>query len=317
MSLRTRCWMSTVAACSLIAALSSPALAQDEMKPVTPAKTEPAKTEPADKKPMDDKPAADKPAEAQPATPATPATPAPAAGEPAAPAEPVGIPVPEGEVVHSQTLDNGLLIEDLKIGDGYEVGPNGAVVALYHGTRKNDGFVFDSAFQRGEPVAFPLWGVIPGWQQGVPGMKVGGVRRLTIPAALAYGEQGNRPNIPPNTDLVFVIQLVDALHMEDVKEGTGEEVHGQCVPVTAYTITDADGKEIEKVTADAPYVWLPGEFRAIDFGLEGMKVGGTRHLHVPKEMNVSAPQFAGTRPQNVPLDIDLTLIAVRNLAPKR
>src|SRR5262249_39505516 len=125
-----------------------------------------------------------------------PATPAPAA-TPAAPAQPLttpGVSVPDGPVVQKSEIE-GILLEDLKIGDGYEVKPGGAVVANYHGWLKDGGKVFDStfdpSFKHPEPAGFSLTGVIDGWKKGVPGMKVGGIRRLTIPAALAYGARGN------------------------------------------------------------------------------------------------------------------------------
>lgn len=235
------------------------------------------------------------------------------AGAAAQPAAPAGIPVPTGEAVKTEEREGGLIVEDLKIGDGYEVKPGGAVVALYHGTRKSDGKVFDSAFERGEPIAFPLSGVIEGWQKGVPGMKVGGVRRLTIPAALAYGERGAGQDIPPNTDLVFVIQLVDALQVIDTVVGEGDECGQQFVAVTNHVVTDAEGKEIEKHGGNKPYIWFPGEWQAIQFGLEGMRAGGKRTIKVPAQMNVSPPQAQSTRPQNVPLTIEVELVAVRNL----
>jgi FKBP-type peptidyl-prolyl cis-trans isomerase len=262
----------------------------------------------------------------QPPTGQPPATGQPAAtGQPPAtgpkfevqPVKPQAIPVPDGPVVKKQELEGGLILEDIKIGEGYEVKPGGAVVAYYHGTLKDGGKVFDSAFERGEPVAFPLTGVIMGWQKGVPGMKVGGVRRLTIPSAMAYGPQGAGADIPPNADLVFVIQLVDALQIEDTKVGEGEEASGQFVAVTAHTIKDKDGKEIEKVEAAHPYIWIPGEFQGIQFGLEGMKPGGHRKITVPKEMNVTAPQANSNRPQNVPLTIEVDLLALRNLGQRR
>ncbi len=240
------------------------------------------------------------------------------AGQPPAPPPPPPppavdpIPVPDGPVVHAEEREGGLIVEDLVIGEGYEVKPGGAVVAHYHGTRKEDGFVFDSSFQRGEPIGFPLSGVIQGWQKGVPGMKVGGVRRLTIPAALGYGARGAGANIPPNTDLVFVIQLVDALKTEDIEVGTGEEASANCVPVTTYVIKDAEGKVLEKVD-QTPYVWLPNEFQAIQFGVPGMKVGGTRRIVVPADFNSWAPAFAAGHTQNVPVTIEVKLVAVRNL----
>lgn len=252
---------------------------------------------------------------AQPATqPATKPT-APAAVAPI-PEQPVSkaIPVPDGPVVKKTELEGGIIAEDIKIGDGYEVKEGGAVVALYHGTLKDGGKKFDSAFERGEPIAFPLSGVIKGWQKGVPGMKIGGIRRLTIPAAMGYGAQGAGADIPPNADLVFIIQLVDAIQVEDTKVGEGElAASGQCVAVTAYTIKDKDGKEIEKADAAKPYIWFPGEFQAISFGLEGMKAGGHRKITVPKEMNVTSPQIPTNRPANVPLVIEVDLIAFRNL----
>ncbi len=101
-----------------------------------------------------------------------------------------------------------LKIIDTKVGDGQEVKPGDTVTAHYTGALVKDGSVFDSSVERGEPATFPLNGVIQGWQQGVPGMKVGGKRRLIIPAALAYGEQGSPPKIGPNEPLVFDIEMI-------------------------------------------------------------------------------------------------------------
>lgn len=246
---------------------------------------------------------------AQPAT--SPAVATPAA--PPAPPAPKGIPVPNNAPLSTQTLEGGLIIEELTIGDGYEVKPGNSVVALYHGTRKSDGFVFDSAFDRGEPIAFPLSGVIEGWQKGVPGMRVGGVRRLTIPAAMGYGARGAGTDIPPNTDLVFVIQLVDALQVTDTKVGEGEAASQSCVAVAAYTIKDEKGNVVEQATKEKPYIWIPGEFQAMTMGLEGMKVGGTRTIKVPAQMNQSAPMIETTRPSDVPVTIEVELLMVRNL----
>jgi peptidylprolyl isomerase len=75
---------------------------------------------------------------------------------------------------------------------------------LYHGGQE-----FDSSWKRGEPATFSLSGVIPGWTQGIPGMRVGGRRELVIPASLAYGSKG-QGTIPPNAPLVFVIDLLGA-----------------------------------------------------------------------------------------------------------
>lgn len=237
-----------------------------------------------------------------------------APAEPAKPAEPKKWEIPaDAKPVERKELEGGLIVEDFVVGTGAEVKEGGAVVANYHGTLKATGTVFDSSFQRGEPIAFPLAGVITGWQKGVPGMKVGGLRRLTIPFAMAYGEQGRPPTIPPSSDLVFVIELVDTIVTEDVSEGAGEVVGPRFVAVTKHTIKTPDGKEVES-TKDTPYVWIPGEMMGVDFGLVGMKVGGKRKITIPAKMAI-APQGlpTPTRPTDQTLICEIELIAVRNL----
>jgi FKBP-type peptidyl-prolyl cis-trans isomerase FkpA len=102
-----------------------------------------------------------------------------------------------------------LQIIDIKVGDGDEVAANATITAHYTGALCKDGTIFQSSHDTGEPVTFGLNQVIQGWTQGVPGMKVGGVRRLIIPSALGYGSARAASNIPPNSDLVFDIELVD------------------------------------------------------------------------------------------------------------
>lgn len=97
---------------------------------------------------------------------------------------------------------------DLVEGSGDEVPQGATITAHYTGALCKDGTIFQSSHDFGQPATFPLSGVIAGWTQGVPGMKVGGTRRLIIPAELAYGASSPSPNIPPNSDLVFDIELV-------------------------------------------------------------------------------------------------------------
>lgn len=107
-------------------------------------------------------------------------------------------------------IDNVTTLEiiDREIGTGEEVQPGATVTAHYTGALCKNGIIFQSSHDFGEAISFPLGGVIAGWQQGVPGMKVGGWRRLIIPAELAYGASSPASNIPPNRDLVFDIELV-------------------------------------------------------------------------------------------------------------
>jgi peptidylprolyl isomerase len=100
-------------------------------------------------------------------------------------------------------------IADLIEGDGPEVQPGNTVTVNYCGAGLDGQVVFDSSWARGEPIAFPLDGLIPGWQEGIPGMKVGGQRLLVIPGPLGYGESG-APGIAPNETLAFVIELLAA-----------------------------------------------------------------------------------------------------------
>lgn len=110
----------------------------------------------------------------------------------------------------TKTLENGLVIEELKIGEGADA-KSGAIVTInYHGTLKEGGTLVDSTRGK-QPATYPLNKLIKGWQQGVPGMKPGGIRRLTIPYALAYGEAGKPPVIPPKSDLVFIIELIQVV----------------------------------------------------------------------------------------------------------
>lgn len=97
---------------------------------------------------------------------------------------------------------------DVSEGDGEEVQPGDCVAALYHGTLASDGTTFDGNYETGQPIEFSLTQVIPGWTDGIPGMKVGGVRRLVIPAEQAYGEQ-ERGGIPANSDLIFEVEIIN------------------------------------------------------------------------------------------------------------
>ncbi|HVB06900.1 MAG TPA: FKBP-type peptidyl-prolyl cis-trans isomerase [Acidimicrobiales bacterium] len=100
--------------------------------------------------------------------------------------------------------------EDLVVGEGDAATPGKSVVVHYVGVSWSSGKEFDSSWDRNEPFDFPLGAghVIPGWEEGVRGMRVGGRRRLTIPPSLAYGPSGAGGVIGPNETLVFVVDLL-------------------------------------------------------------------------------------------------------------
>jgi peptidylprolyl isomerase len=103
-----------------------------------------------------------------------------------------------------------LQVEDLAVGDGPEAAAGQSVEVHYAGVSWSDGGEFDASWNRGSTFSFGLGRgqVIPGWDQGVQGMRVGGRRRLTIPPHLAYGAAGAGGVIGPNETLVFVVDLV-------------------------------------------------------------------------------------------------------------
>lgn len=105
------------------------------------------------------------------------------------------------------SLPSGLQYKILKKGDGPKPAASDKVKTHYHGTLI-DGTVFDSSVQRGEPISFPVGGVIPGWVEALQLMPVGSKWRLFIPYQLAYGEQGSGPAIPPYSALIFDVELL-------------------------------------------------------------------------------------------------------------
>ncbi len=109
----------------------------------------------------------------------------------------------------SVTTESGLQYEELTVGEGAEAKAGDHVTVHYTGWL-TDGQKFDSSKDRNQPFQFSLGAgmVIRGWDEGVQGMKIGGVRKLTIPAQLGYGARGAGGVIPPNATLVFEVELL-------------------------------------------------------------------------------------------------------------
>jgi hypothetical protein len=159
-----------------------------------------------------------------PATPPDPEAPAAPPGDPVAPPhipepqpepdiEPPTAPPPVDEepqqLGDSIITDSGLIIEDLRLGTGEAVRVTDTIIVHYHGTLAS-GQVFDSTYERGEPTQLNVFQTIQGWQEGIPGMRVGGQRRLIVPPELGYGARA-RPNIPANSLLIFEIEVVEVV----------------------------------------------------------------------------------------------------------
>ena len=111
---------------------------------------------------------------------------------------------PEGDIPFE------LGVDDLVVGDGAEAAKGSKVEVHYVGVAFRSGEEFDASWNRGEPFRFQLGrgNVIPGWDEGLVGMRVGGRRRLTIPSAMAYGARGAGGVIQPHEPLVFVVDLL-------------------------------------------------------------------------------------------------------------
>jgi len=119
---------------------------------------------------------------------------------------------PDDECVEDEATrtSTGLRYTDLTCGSGAEA-IGGTTVTVHYVGELEDGTSFDSSRERGEPYSFLLGAgkVIPGWDEGVAGMRIGGVRRLVIPPDLGYGEAGFPPTIPQNATLTFEVELLE------------------------------------------------------------------------------------------------------------
>ncbi|HEX8433947.1 MAG TPA: FKBP-type peptidyl-prolyl cis-trans isomerase [Archangium sp.] len=104
-------------------------------------------------------------------------------------------------------LPSGVLYKELKAGTGPSPKASDTVKVHYRGTLTT-GMEFDSSYKRGQPIEFPLTGVIPCWTEGVQKLKVGGKAQLVCPSKTAYGESGSPPAIPPDATLVFEVELL-------------------------------------------------------------------------------------------------------------
>jgi FKBP-type peptidyl-prolyl cis-trans isomerase len=135
-------------------------------------------------------------------------TPSVSATDTAAATTPAATEMPSGGGPET-SLPGGLKYVDLKVGDG-DIATDGQMASVHYTGWLTNGTKFDSSVDRGTPFSFRLGsgGVIKGWDEGVKGMRVGGKRKLTIPPDMGYGASGYPPTIPPNSTLVFEVELL-------------------------------------------------------------------------------------------------------------
>lgn len=232
-----------------------------------------------------------------------------------------------------------LRIVDDKVGTGEAVGPSSDVTVNYIGCGQISGKQFDSSWDRGTPATFNVNRVIKGWTDGLQGMKVGGRRTLTIPGALAYGENPSSPDIQANETLVFTIDLISIVPGPDPAIVKAINDRGEPkptvpdAPATKLIITDdvvgtgaaitpgatvvvhyVGVGQISKQTFDASWTrGEPAEFNVDQVikgwseGLIGMKVGGRRTLVIPGELAY------GANPPDEAIKANETLVFVVDL----
>ena len=220
----------------------------------------------------------------------------------------------------SSTTESGLVIEDTTPGTGHEA-VSGHEVSVHYTGWLTDGRKFDSSKDRNDPFSFQLGAgqVIRGWDEGVAGMKEGGVRKLTIPPHLGYGERGAGGVIPPNATLVFEVELLSVirnsgeLEIEDLTEGSGREaVPGQRVSVH-YTGWLTNGRKFDSSKdRGQPFSFNLGGGQVIrgwDQGVVGMKEGGVRKLTIPPQLGYGARGAGGVIPPNATLVFEVELLS--------
>lgn len=217
------------------------------------------------------------------------------------------------------TTESGLKYVELQPGEGEPARAGEIVTVHYTGWLRSNNKKFDSSVDRNEPFTFLLGAreVIPGWDEGVVGMKPGGKRRLIIPPSLAYGTSGAGRDIPPNAELVFEVELLKkepGLRFEDLKEGTGPEAKAGDTVEVHYTGTLTTGEKFDSsVDRGEPFTFRLGAGEVIkgwDVGVAGMKEGGRRKLTIPSVMGYGSRGSPPKIPPNATLLFEVELLKV-------
>ena len=250
-------------------------------------------------------------------------------------------PAPMPEIIAEDKYtkkDSGLKYFDIAVGNGAEAKEKNSISSHFTIWVKNEnGYDYIVTSEGQDPLDFIVGKkdlVIPGWDEGVLGMKIGGIRQLIIPASLGFGAQG-KGDIPPNADLVMEIQLLDVreprtaekveeknytttqsgLKLFDIKTGTGNSpVKGQTVVVN-YTGWLQDGTQFDSsLDRNEPFSFQFGVGNVIpgwDEGLATMKVGGKRQLVIPAALGYGDKGAGSTIPPGATLVFDIELLEVK------
>ncbi len=233
---------------------------------------------------------------------------------------------------------SGLEYIELQVGAG-PMPQKGDKVSVHYTGKLENGRVFDSSRDRGQPIEFPLGTgrVIPGWDEGIGLMHEGGKARLIIPPHLGYGARGAGGVIPPNATLIFEVELVkvdsqvltqptpveqdaytttkSGLKYVDLVEGNGRSPRKKQTVAVHYTGWLTDGTKFDSShDRGQPFQFVLGTGKVIsgwDEGVATMKIGGKRQLLIPAHLGYGARGAGGVIPPNATLIFEVELIAAR------
>ena len=230
---------------------------------------------------------------------------------------------------------NRLVTRDIAIGTGTQAGVGDVLEVNYVGALLSDGTEFDASWNRSQTFFVPIGmgAVIPGWDQGIVGMREGGRRVLITTPDLAYGSSGAGSSIPPDATLVFVVDLVAvldlqppaipeptevgaSLEVEDLVAGTGDPVESGDTVTVHYLGTLTDGTVFDASwRRGMPFTTTIGVGMVIpgwDQGIVGMREGGRRLLKIPSDLAYGERGSGAAIPPDTPLLFVVDLIRIQS-----